>query len=162
MYIQVYVTSKWLAFYVMSHVFALRRHLIIVIFAKPDDYRSSCWKQASFGISWGCPSKTDARTFQSLPTVALEKYSLSYPIHTALRKHASRHESFVRIDCNVGDASTWLCIIPYTRQHTQQLKSVYQILSIHREIHMIYMIVYVFFLNLVTYFPFSCATKWVS
>jgi len=48
-------------------------------------------------ISRGCPSKPDTGTFQLLSTLPSRKVSRN------LRKHASRHESFVRIDCNVGD-----------------------------------------------------------
>lgn len=75
--------------------------------------------------------------------------------HTALRKHASRHESFVRIDCHVEDASTWLCIIPCTRQHAQELKSVYQIIYSSRYIYNCIC----FFFKFSNLFPLSCATK---
>lgn len=80
----------------------------------------------------------------------------AFTSHTALRKHASRHESFVRIDCHVGDASTWLCIIPCTRQHAQELKSVYQIIYSSRYIYII------FFFKFSNLFPLSCVIKWVS
>lgn len=101
------ISNNISVFYATSHS-SLYAGAPVIVTPERDrkDYRSSCWKRASFCTSWDCSPESDAGTFQSLPILFAEISCILYRHHVEHTWCATGRSYVWSRARNVKDAST--------------------------------------------------------